>query len=115
MEQSEANIQQSCFAWFWNTYPNERGFLHANNNNSYNAIKGNQNKAMGVVAGVADLEYLATDGRMVFIEMKTPAGVQDPKQKVFQIKVESRGSRYVVIRSLAEFKTLMSQYQLTTV
>jgi hypothetical protein len=112
MEKSEAAIQSECFMWFWNTYPNERGFLHANNNNSFNAVKGNQNKAMGVVAGVADMEYLATDGQMVFIEMKTPNGSQDPKQRLFQVKVESRGARYVIIRSLKEFQALMYQYYL---
>lgn len=109
---SEMQLQAKCFEWFWNTFPNERGFLHANNNNSYNAIKGNQNKALGVVAGVADMEYLATDGRMVFIEMKTSTGAQDPKQKIFQIKVESRGARYVIIRSVEEFQGLMGEYQL---
>ncbi len=108
---SEIQLQAAAFAWHWNNFPQERGLLHANNNNSFNSIKGNQNKALGVVAGVADMEYLTDGGKVVFIEMKTPTGTQDPKQKLFQAQVESKGARYVVIRSLTEFQALINQYQ----
>lgn len=110
MEKEELALQAECFQWHWNKFSSERGLLHANNNNSHNSIKGNMNKAIGVVAGVADLEYNKA-GSTVFIEMKTPTGTQQPKQRAFQVQVESEGFRYVIIRSLIEFQTLIKQYQ----
>ncbi len=110
-EQPEIQLQSSAFLWHWNNFPLERGLLHANNNNSYNATKGNQNKSLGVVKGVADMEYVTDGGKIVFIEMKTTSGSQSPDQKYFQAQVENRGARYVIIRSLTEFKALIQQYQ----
>lgn len=109
-ELSEGALQALCFQWHWNTYPDERGLLHANNNNSENAIKGNLNKAIGVVQGVADMEY-NVKGRTVFIEMKTPSGTQSKAQKTFQALVESQGFPYHIARTFDEFKNLINKYQ----
>ena len=110
MNQSELVLQSRLFMWHWNNYPHERGLLHANNNNSENRIKGNQNKAIGVVAGVADLEY-CKGGKTVFIELKTDTGTQSPKQKQFQALVESEGFRYEVVRSFEQFQQLIREVQ----
>lgn len=110
MKKSELALQAECHQWHWNTFPGERGLLHANNNNSENAIKGNLNKAIGVVKGVADLEY-CKGGRTVFIEMKTEEGSQSPEQRRFQALVEAEGFRYEVIRSLERFKALITEIQ----
>jgi hypothetical protein len=103
-------MQAEFFIWHHNTFPNERGLLHANNNNSENAIKGNQNMSIGVVAGVADMEYIV-NGTVVFIEWKTMEGRQSEKQKKFQALVESQGFRYVVLRTLEEGKQLIYEYR----
>ena len=108
--QSELVMQAQCFQWHWNEYPDERGLLHANNNNSHNRIKGNQNKALGVVAGVADMEYFK-GGVLYFLEFKTPEGTQSPIQRKFQQKVESEGAKYVVIRSFEQFKEFVESVQ----
>lgn len=81
--------------------------LHCNNNNSHNRIAGNRNKAMGVVAGVSDMELICLDGRMIFIEFKIPGGTLSDEQKEFASEVQARGHSYVVIFSLAEFKELI--------
>ena len=107
---SESALQAMCFQWHWNTYPNQRGLLHANNNNSENAIKGSLNKAIGVVQGVADMEY-NINGHTVFIEMKTVNGTQSKAQKAFQSVVVSHGFPYHIVRSFEEFKTLINHYQ----
>jgi len=106
MKNDELKMQSEFFIWHWNTFPSERGLLHANNNNSENAIKGNKNMAIGVVAGVTDMEYI-TNGTVIFIEWKTPTGTQSDKQKDFQKKVESQGFKYVLLRSLEEGKKLI--------
>lgn len=106
MRNIELRTQADFFIWHWNTFPNERGLLHANNNNSENAIKGNQNMSIGVVAGVADMEYIV-NGTVIFIEWKTDIGRQSEKQKKFQVLVESQGFKYVVLRTLEEGKQLV--------
>lgn len=106
----EEKIQSACFVWHWNTFPQERGLLHANNNNSENEISGNRNKAMGVVAGVSDMEYFK-NGRTTFIEFKRPGEVQSPKQRLFQEKVEAEGGRYEVVTSEEQFKALINELQ----
>ncbi|WP_018622046.1 nuclease [Spirosoma luteum] len=110
MDKSELAMQAEMFQWHWNKHPHERGLLHANNNNSSNMITGNLNKAVGVVKGVADMEYNKA-GTTVFIELKTSTGQQSPEQRRWQAMVESEGFRYVVIRSLIEFQALIQQYQ----
>lgn len=107
---SELQMQAECFQHHWNTYPNERGLLHANNNNSHNAIKGNQNKALGIVKGVSDMEYFKS-GQMYFLEFKTPEGTQSKAQKEFQRQVEAEGGIYLIIRSFEQFKEFIKSLQ----
>jgi hypothetical protein len=60
-------------------------------------------KATGLVSGVSDLIVVKPD-EVVFVEVKTDTGVQSENQKKFQQKVEAMGYRYLLIRSLNEFK-----------
>ena len=111
MKNEELKLQAQCFQWHWNTFPAERGLLHANNNNSQNAIKGMMNRSIGVVPGVADTEYAAPDGLTVYMEFKMPTGVQSEAQKDFQRKVEARGHKYYLVRSFEEFRAIIHKYQ----
>lgn len=106
MNQKELKLQAECFQWHWNTFPEERYLLHANNNNSENEVKGAQNRAIGVVAGVSDMEYYRKS-KVIFIELKMADGYQSDKQKEFQQRVEAEGFRYEIIRSLEEFQNLI--------
>lgn len=108
MKNQELKAQAEFFQWHWNSFPDERGLLHANNNNSENANKGALNMAIGVVPGVSDMEYMA-NGTVIFIEWKTPTGRQSEKQEDFQLKVEAQGFRYVILRSVEEGKELIRQ------
>ena len=105
---AESNLQAQCFMHHWNTYPEYRRLLHANNNNSLNRIKGSQNKAVGVVAGVSDLEYFFA-GQMHFIELKTDEGRQSKEQQDFEAKVIQQGGYYHVVRSFEDFRILIER------
>lgn len=110
MKNQELKAQSDFFVWHWNSFPAERGFLHANNNNSENAIKGSFNMSIGVVPGVADMEYV-TNGTVIFIEWKSSTGTQSQAQKDFQAKVESQGFKYVILRTVEEGKQLVYEQQ----
>ena len=60
-------------------------------------------KATGLMAGVSDL-IIIKPNEVVFCEVKIEKGYQSDKQKDFQNQVETLGFRYVVVRSLEEFK-----------
>tara|TARA_R110000787_G_scaffold52193_3_gene123026 strand:+ start:1165 stop:1497 length:333 start_codon:yes stop_codon:yes gene_type:complete len=70
---------------------------------------GVERKALGVLAGVADLAVIVGSGtkslppKMVFVEMKTLKGRLSPAQKVFQAQCWELGAPYYVCRSLDEF------------
>ena len=126
MREEEHNIQAACVRWFNLQWPEYRGLLFAiPNGGARSKATAGKLKAEGVVAGVADLILLAprTRARITFegkvvtvikhalcIEMKTEIGIQSPKQKEWQKKVESHGYRYAVCHSLDEFMDTINNY-----
>ncbi len=107
---SEDDLQAKCFQWFWNTYPEHRRMLFAVPNGGHrDKITANRLKATGVVPGVSDLILVVLEG-VIFIEMKTETGVQSKEQLDFQLKVESRGHWYYVVRTFNDFKELINSY-----
>ena len=104
---TELQMQSKCIEWFWNTYrfTTNKRMIHCNMNNSANKVLGALARALGVVAGVSDLE-LITDGGVVFIELKLPGGKQSDEQIEFMNAVRERGQAYFIIYSFEEFKTL---------
>jgi len=101
---SEDQLQSTCFQWHWNNYPAERGMLFHVNQKARNSIEGNRMKAMGVVPGVSDMIYLKGP---VFIEMKTEDGKQSPDQRRFEDLVTTLGYKYVICRTLEQFKSII--------
>jgi hypothetical protein len=65
-------------------------------------------KATGLLAGVSDL-ILLVNGCCIFIEIKTEEGKQSENQKIFQMQVETQGFKYIIIRSLEDFKKILEQ------
>lgn len=106
-ELTESRIQSDIFLHHWNTYPDQRGLLFMVHNTPRNAQDGARLKAMGMVAGVSDLLFLAPNGKVFAIEIKTGSGKQQPVQKEWQRKVESIGVRYVIVRSVGDFERLV--------
>lgn len=99
---SEAKLQQDCFVYFWNSYPELRGTMWMVHNNAKNAFQGAILKAMGMVKGVSDLQWLH-NGKFYAIELKTETGRQSKEQIQWQKGIELQGGTYVVLRSLDEF------------
>lgn len=105
---TEQQFQAACVEWYWNRFHEFRKCLHCNNNNSATARAGNVAKALGVVAGVSDLEMIGWR-EMWFIELKLPGEKQGKEQMEFEAQVKRAGHNYIVIRTLNEFKTLLCQ------
>jgi len=64
-------------------------------------------KAMGLRPGASDLVVVLPQGRCLFVEVKSETGLQRKEQKLFQEKVEERGHRYVIVRSLEDVKAAL--------
>ena len=106
---SEDRIQQECYLWFHNNYPQFRGLLfHPANGGSRNAREGAKFKSMGVVPGVADLLFIFK-GTLFAIELKTETGTQSDKQKEWESIIGSQGIYYCIVRNLAEFKAIIKK------
>jgi hypothetical protein len=105
---TEEQMQAAIVMWFNQEFPSERRMLHCNNNNSVNRIAGNKAKAVGVVAGVSDLEWIDYF-QTVYIELKLPNGTQSDEQIDFERKVRERGHQYIIIRSVSEFQSWITK------
>ena len=64
-------------------------------------------KKMGVLAGASDLVLMLPEGKVLWVELKTKTGTQDPNQIRFQETCEKLGHKYVLIRSLEEYISLL--------
>lgn len=106
--QIEEQMQAYCCTWFWNTFISERRMLHCNMNNAFNRQKGSEAKALGVVRGVSDTEFIDF-GEVWFIEFKMPGGIQSPEQIDFMNKVLTRGHKYIILYSFEEFHHFIAE------
>lgn len=106
----ENKIQSECYKWFNNTYclkhHNPRGLMFSvpNELGGSNKIQTMQMKAMGLTSGVSDTIVILPTGRLIFVEFKNSKGIQSGNQKEFQKRVEKLGYRYLLVRSLEQFK-----------
>jgi hypothetical protein len=64
-------------------------------------------KSTGLLSGAADLVVIYF-GTLVFVELKTETGIQSDEQKVFAQRVRDCGYSYYLLRSLLEFKHMLS-------
>ena len=106
---TEQQFQADCVLWFNQEFPNERKSLHCNNNNSHDRIRGNIAKAMGVIAGVSDLELLCNNGVVAFIELKLPGKKQSDDQIKFEELCLRKRHLYFLIETLSDFKRIVCE------
>lgn len=110
------HIQAECVKWLWNERPQTRNlFFHVENELSMagnNAALGAIRRAQGIVKGVSDCILLMQRGGYgaLLVEFKTSTGYQSSAQKEWQSLVERQGYKYVVCRSLEEFKEIVDNY-----
>lgn len=110
MAKSEYRIQQEIVIWFNNQFPNLRGTLCYNNNNSVGGYRGKENKFLGVIKGRSDM-VLYLQGKAYMLELKTDKGRQSKSQKEWQQLMLEQGFEYFVLRSLDDFKKFISKIE----
>lgn len=112
----EMKIQAECVKIAWNEFPETRYCLfHVANEidrPDSNPMLGAMRRAEGIVRGVSDLILmLPRKGfHALCIEMKTETGYQSSFQKDWQKIVESNGYKYVVCRSVEQFRDILTEY-----
>ena len=113
MKHQESNLQSACVRWFRLQYPNLVIYA-VPNGGSRNVREAQRLKAEGVLAGVADLVIMLSQGKSLYIEMKVKGNCQTDNQKDFQQKVEALGYKYYVCYSFDEFKAIIEKELTTT-
>lgn len=102
----EDRLQSEIIMHIWNKYPETRGLLCYNLNNSKNEIDGAKNKAKGLIKGRADLSFYWR-GKVYFFELKVESGTQSKEQKEWEILVKSHGFIYLVVKSVEYFDCII--------
>lgn len=117
----ESRLQQQCVYWFRTQYPHyamlmthpiNEGSGHSEIDRMRQAI----HKKEGTVRGVPDLllfmpaVYNALTYFGLGIEVKTATGRQSQEQKDYQKIFEAAGYKYVIVRSLEEFKQVVNDW-----
>lgn len=106
-EQSEYKIQQQIVMYYRNNFclnhHSPQHVIFSVPNESKSKKETIQKIAIGMLSGVSDLIILRA-GETIFVEVKTATGQQSQKQKEFQSIVEKLGYRYLLVRSLNDFK-----------
>ena len=103
---SELRLQQNCYIWFHNQYPQYRGLFFRIKNEGTNRISGAIGKATGIIPGVADSCLLVPFGPAHFIEFKTPKGKQSLNQKLWERTVTTADHDYSIVKTFEEFTEL---------
>lgn len=86
-------------------------FFHVPNGGKRSAAEGAKFKAMGVLAGVADI-LIFKDSKFYAIELKVGKGSQTIPQNDFQNKWQDEGGKYAIIKSIDELVIKLKQWQL---
>lgn len=113
----EAGIQAQIVQYYNNNYclstMKPRCVIFAiPNGGTRNPLEAMTMRATGTLAGASDLLIIHAKPdsapTVAFVEVKTPTGKQSPKQAEFQARIRDLGLVYSVVRSLDEFKLLIS-------
>lgn len=70
-------------------------------------------QGMGVYPGFSDM-ILISEGRVLFLEVKSKTGAQSPSQRAFQAKVEAQGYAYAIIRSVDDALAALARHGFRT-
>lgn len=113
--QREGGMQIQCVRWFRAQYPYLRRLMfHARNESGVpSSRKTAIDAAAGVVPGVADLMLMLPSGNFhaLAIELKYgKTNQQTPAQRQWQAVMEAAGYKYVVVRSLDDYRDIVNSY-----
>jgi hypothetical protein len=112
MDQQESKIQSDIVRHYNNTYclahQKPRCIIFSiPNGGERDVIKVMLSRAMGEYKGASDL-VIIHKGKLIFVEVKTPTGVQSKDQKMFEQHVRECGFDYFLVRSLEEFLLIIT-------
>lgn len=110
---SESALQQQIFNWYNNNYClkniEKRGMIFSiPNGGTRHLMEAMTLKATGLLKGASDLIVILPNGKLMFVELKQPKGIQSLEQKDFESRVKILGFEYHIIRSLEEFIILIA-------
>lgn len=109
---SESALQQQIFNWYNNNYClkniEKRGMIFSiPNGGTRHIMEAMTLKATGLLKGASDLIVILPNGKLMFVELKQPKGIQSLEQKDFENRVKLLGFEYHIVKSLEEFKILI--------
>ncbi len=111
---AENKIQQECVVDFTNRYclkrHNPRLLIYSIPNESEDAWETQKKKNIGLLPGASDTVVCLPKGLSLYMECKTMVGVQSPKQKEFQDRIEALGFKYHIFRSMQQFYGILKPY-----
>jgi hypothetical protein len=114
MLKAENYIQQEVVVSFTNRYclkkHNPRCVIYSIPNESENSWETQKKLNIGLLPGASDLVLLLPGPLSLYMECKTPTGVQSDKQKEFQANIEALGFKYHLFRSEAQFWQIVNPY-----
>lgn len=106
-ETDETCLQMHTAQWLQKTLPNLLA-IHVANERKGGFGTHMHFKRLGVKAGVADWLVFPRNGRKLAIELKDDEGEQEPDQERFQEQWEATGGLYYIVRTLAEFQSIVA-------
>jgi len=109
----EELIQYQIVEWFNNSFclkfHDPRCCIFSVPNDTSDIRELMRKKSTGLKAGVSDLIVLFP-ARVIFCEVKNEIGTQSTAQKDFESQVKALGFEYYVVRSLSQFKEIISTF-----
>lgn len=113
MNHPESQLQRACVKWFRLQHRDiAKNLISIPNGYRTTPSQANIAKLEGLVSGASDL-YLFIPNKHyhgLCIEMKTPKGRQSENQKEWQLCVEKVGYKYVICRSIDDFRQTIDDY-----
>ena len=120
---SELKLQQDCFLWFYENYPQfriktktkynkPRCLLVHNFNNPRNKVQGARLASAGLCKGVPDLTLLVMSGPYgaLFIELKKPGEKPKPEQREMIEVLRQQGYKTTWTDNKEDFKRIIKEY-----
>jgi VRR-NUC domain len=102
----ESQLQILCVKYAEQNYPTLL-LLHFPNTSAGSAIV---SKIMGMKKGFPDLQIIAPDGNIIFVEFKTEIGTVSPEQKQMHKKLSSYYQQVFILRTLEEWQSFLENY-----
>lgn len=102
---SEDRLQQECFQWAWNNYPQTRRCMfHVPNERTVRSVvEAARYKAIGVVPGAHDMPFF-WKMRLYIFEFKVGNSTYSDNQKLFKEAMTTQGAVCILCRDIEFFK-----------